>query len=219
MITNLLTLSRNLSKYVVGVEGNTSCKSDNGFYIKASGKSLKNLSEKDLVYCRFDGSFDNKNLRPSIETGFHSWIYKNLNANYIAHTHPINTLKILCSIEVDNFSKKRLFPDQVVFNGVESCLVDYYHPGDDLINGIEESVNSYIKKYNYNPKLILLKNHGIISFGDNINECIISTEICEKSAEIYLGSKNNPIYLSSSDIYKIDNDDREKYRKNLCKIN
>ena len=215
MISNLLTLSNSLSKYVVGAEGNTSCKSDDGFYIKASGKSLSNLTKEDLVYCKFDGSYENGNLRPSIETGFHSWIYRNLNVNYIAHTHPVNTLKILCSLEVDNFSKRRLFPDQVVFNGSESCLVDYYHPGDELVNGIEKSVNSYIKKYNSNPKLILLKNHGVISFGNSINECIISTEICEKSAEIYLGSLSNPSYLYDYDILKIVNDEKEKYRQNL----
>jgi L-fuculose-phosphate aldolase len=213
MIYDLLKLSNQLSKYVIGAEGNVSCKVDNGFYIKASGKSLLNLSESDLVFCNNDCSYSNNNLKPSIEVKFHSWLLNNLDINFIAHTHPINTLKVLCSGEIYNFSKYRLFPDQVVFNGPESCLVEYFHPGDELVTAIEDSVNVYINKHNSLPKIILLKNHGIITFGKTINECIIASEMCEKSAEIFIGSLFNPSYLSESDVNKIISDDKEKYRQ------
>ena len=213
MVYDLLKLSNHLSKYVIGVEGNVSCKSDNGFYIKASGKPLSNLSESDLVFCNNDGTYLSNNLKPSIETGFHSWLLNNLDINFVAHTHPINTLKVLCSDEIYNFSKYRLFPDQVVFNGPESCLVEYFHPGDELVLEIENSFNEFVRKNNKLPKLILLKNHGIITFGKTINECIVSTEICEKSADIFLGSLFNPNYLSDVDISKIENDEKEKYRQ------
>lgn len=212
-IDKLIELSNNLSKYVVGAEGNVSCKSENGFYIKASGKSLLNLSKDDLVLVDGLNRFDK--LKPSIETSFHSWIYENIDVDFIAHTHPVNTLKILCSEQIYNFSKYRLFPDQVVFNGSESCVVDYFHPGDELLIEIEKSFNLYVSKNNKIPKLILLKNHGIITFGKTINECIFSTEICEKSAEIFLGSLFNPKYLSEFDINKIETDEKEKYREKL----
>jgi ribulose-5-phosphate 4-epimerase/fuculose-1-phosphate aldolase len=213
MVYDLLKLSNQLSKYVIGAEGNVSCKSDNGFYIKASGKPLSNLSESDLVFCNNDGTYLSNNLKPSIETGFHSWLLNNLDINFVAHTHPINTLKVLCSDEIYNFSKYRLFPDQVVFNGPESCLVEYFHPGDELVSAIKDSVNTYVSKYELLPKIILLKNHGIITFGKTINECIIASEMCEKSAEIFLGSLFSPRYLSESDINKIVSDDKEKYRQ------
>jgi ribulose-5-phosphate 4-epimerase/fuculose-1-phosphate aldolase len=213
MISELLKLSNYLSKYVIGAEGNVSCKADNGFYIKASGKSLSNLSESELVFCNNDGTYSSNNLKPSIETGFHSWLLNNLDINFVAHTHPVNTLKVLCSDEIYNFYKYRLFPDQVVFNGPESCLVEYFHPGDELVSAIKDSVNNYVSKYELLPKIILLKNHGIITFGKTINECIIASEMCEKSAEIFLGSLFGPIYLSESDINKIVSDDKEKYRQ------
>lgn len=217
MISELIKLSKSSSKYVVGAEGNVSCRFDNGFYIKASGKSLENLSEKDLVFCNEDGTYDESSvLRPSIETSFHAWLFKNIpDINYISHTHPINTLKILCSGEVYNFSKKRLFPDQVVFNGVESCLVEYHHPGEDLLNGLKTSFNAYFDKHQSIPKIILLKNHGIITFGKTINECIISSDICEKSSEIFLGSLFKPSYLSNYYVNRIVNDENEKYRQKL----
>jgi ribulose-5-phosphate 4-epimerase/fuculose-1-phosphate aldolase len=219
MVEDLLKLSHYLSKYVIGVEGNTSCKSKNGFYIKASGKSLYNLTSNDLVFCELDGSFKDNGLKPSIETGFHNWLLNNLDINFVAHTHPTNTLKILCSSKFEIFSNSRMFPDQVVFNGPESCVVEYLHPGDDLVNGIKESVEKYIKKYNKNPKLILLKNHGIITIGKTINECIISSDMCEKSAEIFLGSFPDTNYLSQKDIDKIINDEKEKYRQSIINEN
>ena len=39
------------------------------------------------------------------------------------------------------------------------------------------------------PKLILLKNHGIITTGASVRECTVSTLMCEKSAEIFIGAK------------------------------
>jgi ribulose-5-phosphate 4-epimerase/fuculose-1-phosphate aldolase len=213
MISNLLKLAKEVSKHVVGYEGNISGRLNDGFYIKASGTSLVNLNEDSIVYCNFDGSYNNNNLRPSIETGFHRWIYQNTNVNYISHTHPVNTLKILCSRQAENFAKKRLFPDQVVFNGLESCLVDYYHPGEELLEAISIKIKYYLQKYNSVPKLILLKNHGVITLGDNIDQCVISTDICEKSAEIFLGSIFDPIYLKDSDTYKLDSDEKEKFRQ------
>ena len=213
MIDELLELSKQLSKYVIGAEGNVSCKVDNGFYIKSSGKSLSKLSKSDLIFCNNDGSYESyNNLKPSIEVGFHSWLLNNLDINFVAHTHPVNTLKILCSEEIYNFSKFRLFPDQVVFNGIESCIIEYCHPGDELVNEIKMSVNEYIFKNKTLPKIILLKNHGIITFGKKIDECIIASEMCEKSAEIFLGSLFKPNYLSDFDIAKILSDEKEKYR-------
>jgi ribulose-5-phosphate 4-epimerase/fuculose-1-phosphate aldolase len=50
--------------------------------------------------------------------------------------------------------------------------------------------------------------------GKTIDKCIISTEICEKSAEIYLGAKLLGInFLNQVDIENLINDKNEKYRE------
>jgi len=216
----LLKLSHSLSRFVIGGEGNVSCRLKNGFIIKASGKSLIDLSEDDLVHCEFYGDrFNSNGLQPSIETGFHEWLLQQPNINYVAHTHPINTLQILCTEYITDFATKRLFPDQVVFNGSESCVVNYFHPGDELLNELINSVIEYRDRLGVLPKLILLKNHGIICIGSTMEECLISTEMCEKSAEIFLGAKKTGSinYLSVYDINKIENDKKEEYRKQLLK--
>ena len=217
---DLLTLGRTLKNYVVGAEGNVSEKIEDGFVIKASGTTLKHLGYKDLVKCDFNGKqLNNFNKKPSIETGFHSFLLQKPRVNFIAHTHPTNALKILCSSQnlIEEFANKRMFPDQVVFNGEKSCIVPYAHPGEELCRNVEVSVDKFIEDNGCVPKLILLVNHGIICPGSSIKECLIATEMCEKSAEIFIGAKSlgQCTFISEDKVEQVKTDTNEIYRNNL----
>jgi len=216
---DLVILSKSVSKYCVGMEGNISGKIDeNSILIKASGQNLSSLNVDDLVNFSMDGiQLNNLDKRGSMELSFHTFLLGFEGINYISHTHPTNTLKILCSDYSNDFANKRLFPDQVVFNSVKVCLVPYAKPGEELTELIKKNVNLFINEEGYFPKLILLKNHGIIACGASINECIITTDICEKAAEIFFGSimLGNIHFLTDKQINDLIIDDKEKYRKNL----
>jgi L-fuculose-phosphate aldolase len=215
MNSDLLSLSISLSNFVVGMEGNISKKTNDGIIIKASGANLRNLSESDLVNYNFKGEqTNNHNKKGSMELSFHLYLLENYNIKYVAHTHPTNTLKILVSDKINEFADKRLFPDQVIFNGKKSCIIPYSLPGQPLTDTIKTYLNRFIEEENYFPNLILLKNHGIIVCGNSIEECIYGTEICEKSAEIFLTNYTRN-YLSDTEINELINDKQEKYRKSL----
>jgi ribulose-5-phosphate 4-epimerase/fuculose-1-phosphate aldolase len=214
----LIKLSHLVSKYCVGMEGNVSMKTDTGLIIKASGSKLSNLHQDDLVRYNFSGEqLDNFEKKGSMELGFHTFLLQQENINFIAHTHPTNTLKILCSQYTDSFANNRLFPDQVVFNGKKSCIVPYAKPGNELTEVIKTQVNLFLKINNEFPKLILLKNHGIIACGKTTEECLIISEICEKSAEIFIGSNllGNINFLPTFQVNSLIFDEKEKYRKSL----
>ena len=124
-ITNrLISLSKGISKYCVGMEGNISGKIDeNSFLIKASGCRLSDLKSNGLVKFDFNGNqLNNPNKKGSMELSFHTFLLGFDNINYVSHTHPTNTLKVLCTNQSNIFAKYRLFPDQVVFNGSKSCF-------------------------------------------------------------------------------------------------
>jgi len=104
-----------------------------------------------------------------------------------------------------------MFPDQVIFNGKKSCVIPYAKPGIPLMNMIGVHLESFIKTENFFPNVILLKNHGLITCGKTILECIYATEICEKSAEIFMG-KYKPNFLTEDEVNDLLNDDKEKYR-------
>ncbi len=217
MSHNLLSLANRVSKYCVGMEGNVSTKNGKELLIKASGTKLSRLTMDDLVPFDFNGTqLDNLEKKGSMELSFHTYLLGFEGINYVAHTHPVNSLKILCSEFSWEFSKFRLFPDQVVFNGGKSCLVPYAKPGIELTELIKLEVEKFIKNEGYFPKLILLKNHGVITCGKTIDECVISTEICEKSAEIFsnLANTGKGVFLSEASIKELMDDEEEKYRQN-----
>ena len=214
---DILKLAKKSSRFVVGFEGNVSKKVKNGFLIKASGVSLGELRFKDLVHYDFNNNqLDNFKKKGSMELSFHSFLLEKTNFLFVLHTHPTNLLKILCSESINEFSYQRFFPDQVVFNGTKYCIVDYVKPGIELSELIKTSVSNFESSNGYFPDVILLKNHGLITLGKTINECLIKTEICEKSAEIFIGSKllSNLVFLNSNQIFDILEDNNEKYRKN-----
>jgi len=220
LVDDLKRLAKGVSKYCVGMEGNISGKDVDGILIKASGSKLSTLSDNDLVRIDVDGNLlDSSSKKSSIETSFHTYLLSFNEVNYVSHTHPVNTLKILCSHDSAIFSKRRLFPDQVIFNGINSCLIPYAKPGLELTNKIIEFVEKFIIDNGYFPKLILLENHGIITCGSTIDECIIATEICEKSAEIFTSalSFDRLNFLTNKETHDLVNDENEKYRENLIK--
>ena len=155
-----------------------------------------------------------------MEVSFHAWILKTFpEINCVCHTHPTNTIKILCSSRIHDFAYRRLFPDQVVRNGTRSCVVPYATPGLPLREAIKTSIEEFMERYEFFPKLILLNNHGIITASASIQEATVSTLMCEKSAEIFIGAKmlNNIQFLTQEEVAAVDTNPSEKYRRELYK--
>jgi len=215
----VVKLAHSLASYVICAEGNVSGKTNSYFVIKPSGASLHQLTENALVPCclRSGTSLDEK--KPSIEATFHAWLLQNNNINFVAHTHTANVLKIVCSDLLHEFATVRFFPDQVIYNGAISCVVPYAKPGTHLTEQITINVSNFIQRQNRFPDVILLQNHGLICCGPTAECCLYSTMICEKAAEIFIGTKtiSKLRHLRKADIHDLLNDEQEKYRKNLIK--
>ena len=216
---SIIELARTLGPYAICGEGNVSVKDDDCFWVKASGTSLDTLEKKNLVACKLSGvPFDSLGIKPSIETSFHAWFQREFDdIKFVAHTHPPKTMQVVCSEQIHSFAEHRLFPDQVVRNGAKSCVVPYAMPGKPLLEKIKESVTNFIEKEGYFPKLILLQNHGIIVASPSHKECIASTLMCEKSAEIFIGAKilGQSKFLTEEEVYEIDKCPSEERRRKM----
>lgn len=220
-IDDILDLAHTIAEYTICGEGNVSVKVDkNTFLIKASGTSLHTLSEEDLTLCNTNGAqIELLHKKPSIETSFHAWIMKTFpEINFIAHSHPPHTTKILCSNEgLEDFANRRWFPDQIVRNGRKSCIVPYAPPGEEILRLVESHVTEFIDKEGYFPKLILLQNHGIITASTSQKDCAASSLMCEKSAEIFVGaySMGGVNFLTDEEVDDVDQCPNENYRRNM----
>jgi rhamnose utilization protein RhaD (predicted bifunctional aldolase and dehydrogenase) len=164
-------------------EGNTSTKlSDETFLVKASGSSLANLADNDVVECRFAPQLemlDRDDLsdqqiedelfgcrveasakKPSVEALFHAYLLNLPGINFVGHVHSIAVNQLLCSPHARDFAENRLFPDEIVCCGGSSVFVPYTDPGLKLSQVIRAGCVNFTEQFGVPPRVILLENHG-----------------------------------------------------------
>ncbi len=241
--TRLLGLSHQLGREerdlaILG-EGNTSARrSDDTFWVKASGSNLGTLAEEGLTECRFDGLLpllkarsmadaavddtllasraDRSARKPSVEAIFHAYLLTLPGVNFIGHTHPIAVNALLCTRHGRTFAKRRLFPDEIVCCGVESVFVPYTDPGLKLSQAIKKAVEAYIKRVQRMPRVILLENHGLIGLGGTPEAVLAATLMAVKAARIFVGAASTgaaPRFLTPAQVVRIAGRPDEHYRQ------
>jgi NAD(P)-dependent dehydrogenase (short-subunit alcohol dehydrogenase family)/rhamnose utilization protein RhaD (predicted bifunctional aldolase and dehydrogenase) len=188
-IRELVEISRyygNNKNFVIAGGGNTSFKNESSIWIKASGQSLAGLDEEGLVVLSrerlhtvsqknysddpvlredqvkidlFSSIIDpGRNKRPSVETSLHELI----RYRFVVHLHPTLINGILCSRNARNLTLK-LFGEKVLF-------VPYTDPGYTLFKKLESEITSYREKYEEDPHVIFLENHGSFVSADSTQE-------------------------------------------------
>jgi rhamnose utilization protein RhaD (predicted bifunctional aldolase and dehydrogenase)/NAD(P)-dependent dehydrogenase (short-subunit alcohol dehydrogenase family) len=187
MIEELIEISHYYgkeSRYVIAGGGNTSYKSADKLWVKASGFSLatigeegfavldreklKVISEKtypqetsareEAVKNDLSAACITKDRRPSVETSMHNAI----GFSYVVHLHPTAINGIMCSQQVA----------QVVGDlfGENSIYIPYVDPGYILFKEVERQINIFKSTRGYEPHIILLQNHGIFVGADTTAE-------------------------------------------------
>jgi rhamnose utilization protein RhaD (predicted bifunctional aldolase and dehydrogenase) len=226
-------------------EGNASCRLDaDTFLVKASGCSLANLQESQLVACRFsvllpllkagpltDAEVEKALLesrvlstqpKPSVEAVFHAYLLSLPGIEVVGHTHPVAVNSILCAGEgmSQRFADERRFPDEIVCCGAKSVLVPYVDPGTILAQKIHEETDKFITAENRPPRVILLQSHGLIALGATTGSVLAATLLAEKTARIFIGSAalGGPTALSPQNVARIDSRPDEHYRQRMLKL-
>jgi rhamnose utilization protein RhaD (predicted bifunctional aldolase and dehydrogenase) len=248
-LTALLKLSHDLGREdrdlaMLG-EGNTSCRLDEDtFLVKASGSSLANLLENELVACRFsallplltagamsdpevekallDSRVDLSAPKPSVEALFHAYFLSLPGIEVVGHVHPVAVNSILCGGDdpARRFASERIFPDEIVCCGAKSVLVPYVDPGTILAQKIREETDKFIMAENRPPRLVLLQNHGLVALGATAGSVLAATLMAEKAARIFLGASaiGGTTPLSPQNVARIDSRPDEHYRQKILKL-
>ncbi len=248
-LASLLKLSHDLGREDRGLtmlgEGNTSCRLDaDTFLVKASGSSLSNLREDQLVACRFSvllpllkagamtdaeveqallaSRVDSSAPKPSVEAVFHAYFLSLPGIDVVGHTHPIAVNSILCASDeaARQFANERRFPDEIVCCGAKSVVVPYVDPGTILAQKIMEETDAFITAENRPPRVILLQSHGLITIGATTGSVLAATLMAEKTARIFLGSAalGGAIGLTPKHVARIDSRPDEHYRQKMLKL-
>ena len=162
-----------------GSGGNVSVRvNETAMAITPSSVKYQELSSADICVVGFDLSVieENDKLKPSVESGMHSIIYrKRPDVNAIVHTHQIYG----SVFGLINTPIPALF-DEVAFSlGQMVEIVPY------ALSGSPDLVNNVAGKLSNNANAYIIQNHGILALGKNLDKAILNAELLEKVAHIY----------------------------------
>ena len=172
------------SEMVIAGGGNTSFKSDDKIWVKASGSALSTITEEGFaildrtklqLIAQNSYSSDpfereqqikddlyaatiTKERRPSVETSLHDL----MNYSFVIHLHPSYLNGLLCSKNAEDVIND-LFGDYAIY-------IPYTDPGYILFKEVESQVEKYIKEKGVDPKVIFLQNHGVFVAADTTDE-------------------------------------------------
>ncbi len=158
-------------RLVAGSSGNLSARIEqNNILITATGTALGNLSYEDIIRVDLSDEQALKNKRLTTEFPLHSLIYKNFPHQVIIHCHPvlINAyFAVYSDIKTLTFETKLYLGDVPV---VEQDTPAVTKP---------ELVIEALKSSN----LVVLKNHGVVSIGNNFKDALYLIEALEEAVK------------------------------------
>ena len=107
-------------------------------------------------------------------------------------------------------------PDEIVYCKSEYIYID---PKDkeDMIRQAERIIESYVKKHEYTPKVLLIKGIGLVAIGENARDAQIVTDVfCDAMKIAWLSSGfGGPHAMTKRQIEFIDSWEVENYRRKV----
>jgi len=164
--------------------GNVSCRGKGSILITAGGRSLRDISIKDIIEVNMEGrpvSKDNS-CKPSKELWLHLNIYRaREDVNAVIHVHPVYATALTAGgspIPMATVSS-RLKLGKVP-------LVACADPGSEKLSNMVYETASRTDK---SIKALILCEHGLITFSNDLEDCFNTAELVEETAKIACISK------------------------------
>ncbi len=161
--------------YVVGTEGNISCRLRGGnVLITPSGLCKGRLSEEDLVTIDMEGRKSAGKHEVSSEYRLHLYIYSvRDDVESIVHAHPMYATSFACAGKP---LAAKVLPEVIQSLG-EIPLAPYATPSTPELH---ESLSGLVR----NHDAILLANHGLVVLGSDPEDAFNKLEMVEQFARI-----------------------------------
>ena len=177
--------------------GNLSIMDDNGdLWITPAGIDKGSLTPSDIMCVKADGTIVGPH-RPSSEYPFHKAIYKmNPKARSVIHAHPPGLV---------TFSVVHKVPDTSIIPQARAVcgpvgFAEYALPGSELLG------EKIVAEFKRNPefKAVIMENHGVVLYGEDIADAYQRFETLELCARTILNAKTlgEPNYLTEEQINK-----------------
>ncbi|MGA7670333.1 MAG: class II aldolase/adducin family protein [Nitrolancea sp.] len=161
--------------------GNISVRlSDGNHFVLTGGGTLDNLAPEDLAVLDLEGNLVDGQIGPASNEiiHMHAAVYKKRpDLNSVIHTHSPHITAFALASKPIELSYEAL----VRFDFTEAIPVAKYGP-----RGSARSVANIVDVVGPKTKAVLLENHGLLAFDENIEKVVHSIFILEESAEMIL---------------------------------
>ena len=179
---------------IINTSGNISIKKDDLIAISPSGVSYNNLKSEDIVVLDKDKKIIEGELLPSSETNLHVSIYdKYSDVSAIVHTHSLYATSVSTILQ-----ELPAIHYQIADLGGPIKVAPYETFGTEaLAVAVEKNLNG--------RKAVLMKNHGAVTVGSDINKSASRAILLEWLCSLYLLSKNsgNPTIIDDNEIKNV----------------
>ena len=171
--------------YILGTWGNVSVRlDDDNILITPSRLDYDIMKPEDLVVINLKGEIVSGERLPTSERDIHRSVYaKRQDIQAIIHTHSVYAMAVAATGEgVPAISEEMC---QVLGGGIP---ISYEFVPSDMHSTLGDVVGKSLTDSN----AILIRNHGIMCFGETLEDAKICCQIAEKNCKIYLSIKNTP---------------------------
>ncbi len=110
-------------------------------------------------------------------------------------------------------------PDIIVYCKADYIYIDESKSPEAIIMSFQRQLAEFQKKNGYDPKIILIRDYGLVAVEDTAEAADIALDVYEDLLKISLYSESfgGPQFLSPEDISFIDNWEVENYRRQISK--
>jgi L-fuculose-phosphate aldolase len=174
-------------------------------YIKPSAMDYNEINLEDIIVVNRKGEVIEGVRKPSIETPMHLAVYNNReDVGAVVHYHSIYS----SVLAVTGLSLPGICEDFVQIVGDKVICSKYALPGSK-----ELAINAVIGLGNRNA--VFLTNHGTLCVGKDMKEAMKVSYVVEKTAQIYILSKNvgKCKIITEEDIKKMQDFSKNVYGK------
>lgn len=166
-----------LNSWCPGTLGNISVLDSNKIHIKRTGADLNRLKLKEILTLDLEGNVLEGEGKPSIETSFHLEIYKTRkDVKAVYHVHPpFATAYAIAGKKIPMVTEAA----KIVL--VDVPLLAHAPPGStQLATLIADAFGDP------NVKAVLLREHGVVSIGETLENAYQITALVEDTAKLAL---------------------------------
>lgn len=173
-------------RYVIAGGGNTSFKTADRLWVKASGQALATITEDGFALLdralltvvagrayssdptmreeQVKNDLAAANLTPGRRPSVESSMHNSIAAPFVVHLHPTVVCALMSSVHAENLTRE-------IF-GKGALYIPYTDPGYLLFKRVEKGIAAHKAAHGAEPAVIFLQNHGIFVSGDTPEDIV-----------------------------------------------